>query len=324
MKKSLIVMILLAGLLTGCSLADMSATMKADRYMESGDYRQAETEFREVVRERPDSPLAHYYLGRFLMAQHKSAEALPQFQRAVALAPDNADYHFWLGVTFGELGDGKSEQAQYEQALLFDKHHAQAHLYLGHILLKNGNLQEAIKSYDAVLKEMPTNGAALYNRALILDMERKQVEARKAWLEYLKWFPAGKFARQATEHLNALGDFSYENQYIGRRTVTLAEIKFVRSGKEVDASAKPSLSLLGTIAANLGKGYVQVVVYVDKNQELAKERALKVKKTLNELVPELNPERIRVSWFDVPEKITINQKEYVRPEAVRIFFTDWQ
>jgi tetratricopeptide (TPR) repeat protein len=324
MKKSLIITIFLAGLLSGCSLADLSASMKADRYMESGDYRQAEVEFKEVVRERPDSPVAHYYLGRFLMAQHKAAEALPQFQRAVALAPDNADYHFWLGLTFGELGDGRNEKAGYERALRLDKDNAQAQLYLGHIQLRNGELHQALASYDAVLKKVPTNGAALYNRALILDMEKKQAEAQKAWLEYLKWFPAGKFASRAADHLNALGDFSYENHYLGRRTVTLADIKFARSGKELIMSANPSLKLVGTIVANLRKGEVQVVVYVENNKELAKERALRVKKTMNELVPELRPERIRVSWFDVTEKITIDHKDYVRPEAVRIFLTDWQ
>jgi len=303
-------------------MADFSASMKADSYMKSGDYRQAEMEFRNVVRERPESALARYYLARFLLAQDKAGEALPHFQRAVALEPDDADYYFWLGLTYGELGNGKEERASYETALRLDRRHPQAHLYLGHIQLRNGELGQALASYDAVLKEAPTNGAALYNRALIFDIEKKNQEAKKAWLEYLEWFPAGRHARQATEHLNTLGDFSYENHYLGKRTVTLAQITFQR--EQVNMSAYPSLRLAGAIAANLTKGNLQIVVYVDKNSTLARKRAIEIKETLQEQVPELNPNRIRISWFDVPEKVTIGQKVFVWPESVRIFLTDWQ
>ena len=324
MHRSLIALIFLASLITGCSIADFSTSMKAGNYMESGDYRQGETEFRQLVQQRPDSALARYYLARFLLAQDKVAEAMPHLQRAVALEPDNADYHFWLGLTFGELGDDRSERASYEKALRLDSRHPQAHLYLGHMQLRNGELRQAMKSYDAVLKQVPTNGAALYNKALVLDMENKRNEAQKAWLEYLKWFPAGKHARQAAEHLNALGDFSYENHSLGKRTVTLKEIKFQRSGKEVSISSYPSLRLVGAIATNLKKGNLQIVVHADKNRELAKQRAIKVRETLRKLVPSLEPDRIRISWFDVPERVTVGQKAFVRSESVRIFLTDWQ
>ena len=324
MYRSLLALIFLASMITGCSVADFSASMKADSFMKSGDYHQAEMEFRNVVREHPESALPRYYLARFLLAQNKAAEALPHFQRAVALEPDNADYYFWLGLTYGELGDGRQERANYEKSLRLDRRHPQAHLYLGHIQLRNGELRQALKSYDAALKEVPTNGAALYNRALILDIEKNHKEAKKAWLEYLKWFPAGKHARQATEHLNTLGDFSYENHSLGKRTVTLTEIKFQRSGQKVSMSAYPSLRLVGTIAANLKKGDLQIVVYVDKNNTLARKRAIEIKETLQEQVPALKPNRIRISWFDVPEKVTIDQKVFVRPESVRIFLTDWQ
>lgn len=145
MDRSMIGMIFLAVMLAGCSLADMSATVKANRYMESGDYAQAEMEFMAVVRERPDNALARYYLGLFLLAQDKAAAALPHFQHAAALE-DKADYYFWLGLTFGELGDGKQERANYEKALRLDRRHPQAHLYLGHIHLRNGELEQADKS----------------------------------------------------------------------------------------------------------------------------------------------------------------------------------
>jgi hypothetical protein len=181
-----------------------------------------------------------------------------------------------------------------------------------------------LKAYDAVLKEVPTNAAALYNRALILDIEGKDTEAKKAWLEYLKWYPAGQHALQATDHLNVLGDFSYENHFLGNRTVTLAEIKFQRSGSKVSLSAYPSLRLVGATTANLKKGTLQVVVYVNKNNKLAKQRAIEIENTLHELVPTIDSKRIRISWFDAPEKVVNGEKVFVKSESVRIFLTDWK
>ncbi len=324
MYRSLITFIFLASMLSGCSITDFSSTVKGSRYMESGDYRQAEMDFKKTVREHPDNAVARYYLGRFLLAQNKAAEALPHFQRTVTLDPENADYLFWLGVAYGELGDTKSERLNYERALQQNVRHPQAHLYLGHLRLRSGEYRQAIKAYDAVLKEVPTNAAALYNRALILDIEGKATEAKKAWLEYLKWYPAGRHARQAADHLNGLGDFSYENHFLGNRTVTLAEIKFQRSGDKVSLSAYPSLRLAGTIAANLKKGTLQVVVHANKESKLARQRAVEIENTLHELVPALGPDRIRISWFDLPEKVVIGEKVYGKNESVRIFLTDWK
>jgi lipoprotein NlpI len=89
----------------------------------------------------------------------------------VELDKDNADYYFWLGVTNGELGDSKAERSNYKQALRIRKRHLQANLYMGHLQLKANEFRQAIKSYDLVLDQMPTNAAALYNRALTLDIE---------------------------------------------------------------------------------------------------------------------------------------------------------
>lgn len=320
----MIALIFLATILSGCSMVGFSSTVKGNRYMQSGEYLQAEIEFKKMVREHPDNAIARYYLGRFLLAQHKAAEALPHFQRTITLDPGNADYLFWLGVAYGELGDTETERNHYERALRQNARHPQAHLYLGHLRLRNGEFKQAVKAYDAVLKELPTNAAALYNRALILDIEGKDIAAKSAWLEYLKWYPAGRHARQATDHLNDLGDFSYENHFLGKRAVTLAEIKFQRSTSKVSLSAYPSLRLVGTIAANLNKGTVQVVVHVNGNTALARQRAIEIEKTLKELVPALGADRIRISWFDVPEKVGTGKKVYGKNESVRFFLTDWQ
>ncbi|TKB11331.1 tetratricopeptide repeat protein [Desulforhopalus sp. IMCC35007] len=260
-------------------MADLSNTIKGSYYMKTGEYSQAEVDFEEAVKKHPDSKSAQYYLGRFLLAQNKATEALSHFERAVVLDPGDADYHSWLGITYGELGDVNAEEKSYERALRLNGHHLQVRLYLGHGRLRKGNLRLAIEAYDAVLIEQPTNPAALYNRAFILDIQRKYSAAKMAWLKYLHWYPAGRFALQATDHLNALGDFSYENQFIGDRAITLAEIKFQQSRSSVSQSSYPPLRLIGAIVSNLPKGTLQVVVCVHNNKQLVKERAIENAKT---------------------------------------------
>jgi len=292
--------------------------------MGTGDYQQAVESFEEAVKDNPESALAHYYLGRFLLAQDKTAEALPHFQQSVERDNDDADYYFWLGVTNGELGDSRAERSNYKQALRIRKRHLQANLYMGHLQLKANEFRQAIKSYELVLEQMPANAAALYNRALILDIEGKDTAAKKAWLEYLKWFPAGRHALQATDHLNGLGDFSYENHFLGARTITLAEIQFHQSGESVSISSLSSLRLVGAIVSNLNKGTLQIVVHVNNDKQLSQLRVEEIKNALHELFPAIAQNRIQVSWFGAPEKTIQNGKAYAKNESVRFFLTDWK
>ncbi len=323
-KKGLAALILLISISSGCSIINYNMILKGNEYMASGNYSQAEGVFREEVHKAPNNALAHYYLGRFLLAQDKASEALPHFNQAVTLDPKNPDFHFWLGMSYGEMGDSVLEKKNYEQALRLDKNHAQAQLYLGHLQLREGKLKQALHSYDAVLKQVPTNGAALYNRALILDRQGQQTEAQKAWLEYLNWFPAGRQAIFAADHLNALGEFSYENHYFGQRTVTLAEIKLHAETEKISISAYPSLRLAGAIVSNMPKGILQIIVYKKGDVKLAKKEALAIKHTLHEFYPALGENRIRASWFGTEEKYEKNGKRFLRDHSVRLFLTDWQ
>ena len=321
--KRLISLILLTSIISSCSIADVNNSIKGSYYMETGDYQQAVESFKKTVKANPENAIAHYYLGRFLLAQEKTTEALPHFQQAVRLDKRDADYYFWLGVNYGELGDSKTERLNYEKALRISKRHLQANLYMGHLQLKEGEIKQAIKSYDLVLKEVPTNAAALYNRALILDIEGKDASAKEAWLEYLKWYPAGRHALRATDHLNTLGDFSYENHFLGARTITLSEIKFQRTGNKVSVSSLPSLRLVGAIVSNHNKGTLQVVVYVNKNKQLAQQRAVEIKTTLLELFPAIARNRIQISWFGSSDKVSQGGKIYTKNESIRVFLTDW-
>jgi len=293
-----------------------------EHYLQTMDYRKGEVAFHYAVEENPRNPSANYYLGRFLLAGEKYREALPYLENAVSLAPDNADYTFWLGVGYGENGQPEKEQQAYRSVLKNDPKHLQSLIYLGHSYLKNNQYETSLNLYQKALKQWPESPSALYNRALALKMLGRTPEEQKAWLEYLILYPAGSLAQRATDHLNVTGDFSYRNHTLAARTITLAKIAFKPFTAELDSAARPSLKLVGATAANMGKGTLQVIVYQKNNKELAREKALSIKKFLQEQFPALRGNRIRTSWFTEPEEFIIDGRKLRADESVRFFLSD--
>ncbi|WP_456385233.1 tetratricopeptide repeat protein [Desulfolithobacter sp.] len=311
---------LVLAVLSGCVGVDVGSNFIGNRYLSSGDYDGGAARFRKVVREKPDSAQANYFLGRFLLAQQKASESLPYFEKAVQLSPDTVDYRFWLGVTLGELGQIDSERAQYEQILALNENYVPAWVYLGHNLLKNRKYEEALASYTRALEMAPTIQTALYNRALIMHILDRTPEEKIAWMIYLKRYPAGARALRATDHLNRLGDFSYRNYQLGARRVTLRKIYFQPFSSELRRNSFPSLDLVGEIVSNLEKPTLQIVVYQKNNKKLARDRAISIRKYLLEKYSELEG-RVGISWFDVEERFTVKGQEVRTGESVRFFLT---
>lgn len=305
-------------------MTDISGSLKGRYYMETGNYEVAEETFRQMVKQDPDNAINRYYLGRFLLAQGESSDSLIHFKKAVSIDQTDTDYNFWLGVAYGEQNNLKAERLQYERTLKLNSGYTKAQLYLGHAQLRSGELVSALKLYDKVLESQPTNAAALYNRALILDIQKKKKDSKKAWLEYLKWYPAGSHAIQAVDNLNALGDFSYENHFLGIRTVALKQIKFQKRSSKVSVDSLASLRLVGKIVSNLEKGNLQIVVYESDLKNSSKARARELRKKILELSPNLPPERVWISWFNEPEVISKKGKQFVKKSSVRLFLSEWQ
>jgi tetratricopeptide (TPR) repeat protein len=332
MRKYIYLIVLLC--LTGCTHAG-SIGMQAvqvgksiqyrvlgEHYLQTGNVEQGEATFRRAVQETPDSAESNYYLGRFLLAGGKHEEAVSYLEKAVALDPGKADYFFWLGVAYGEIGWKEEEMRLYSRALEVDPRHLQALIYQGHSRLNNKQYEEALDSYRKALEIWPESPAALYNRALILKNLGRSPEERIAWKEYLDLYPAGALARRAADHLNQLSDFSYRNHTLGARTITLAGIRFMPFTAELESSSHPSLRLAGAAAANMGKGTLQIVVYQKNNKELARERAISIKKYLEDQFPGLREGRIGISWFAVPEEFTVAGTKLQADESVRFFLTE--
>jgi tetratricopeptide (TPR) repeat protein len=313
--KSWIVLFILMLSLFGCT------SLKGERLLKNEQYQDGLATFKDIVQEEPKNPEAQYYLGRFYLALERPEEALPHLKRAVQGDPAKADYHFWLGVAYWAIRDFESERNSYIKALAIDPQDVPARLYLAHTFLDSGEWQAALDNYDLLLRREPYNPEALYNRALALTELGRPIEESKAWKQYLEYYPQGKWALRAVDHLNELGDFSYRNFTIGYRRVTLEHISFSPNSAKLLSKGKPSLQVLGTILSINDQVWLEIVCYKNGDPSLAAARATAVRDYLLQEFPRLKPSRIGARGIGRKERIKTGSKVYLLDDSTTFITT---
>jgi len=290
-------------------------SLKGERLLKNQQYQDGVATFKSMVQEEPKNPEAHYYLGRFYLALERPEEALPHLKQAVQGDPAKADYAFWLGVAYWAIRDFEGERKSYFQALAKDPKHLPARLYLAHTFLDSGEWQEALNNYDLVLRQDPHNPEALYNRGLaLMELDRPKDEAR-AWKKYLQYYPEGKWALRAVDHLNRLGDFSYRNFTIGYRRVTLEPITFRPGTATLLSQGKPSLQVLGTILSINHEIFLEIACYKSGDPALAAARAKSIRDYLLQEFPRIKPSRLGVRGIGSKERIKAGSKVYLLADS---------
>lgn len=327
MFRTAVILVGMVLLFSGCAVKEFGNTLKyniqGEYYLQEKNFAGGRQTFSEALQKDPDNPQVLYFYGRFLLAENEAKSALPYLEKAAAYNPGDSQYHFWLGLAYGENGMRAKERASYNAALRLNPRNVQALVYLGNNLLQAGELEKSLTTYQQALDMWPDSPQALYNRAVILRKLKREPEEKVAWRLYLDSYPAGSFARMATDRLNNLGDFSYRNYRLGARTVTLAEITFVPLSAEISPLSRPSLDLVGAAVSNMGKGDLNIIVYQQNNKALAKKRAVALRGYLERKFPLLKEnKRIRISWFGVPEERTVLNKKLVVQESVQFFLAD--
>ncbi len=296
-------------------------SLKGERLLKNEKYQDGVATFKSIVQEEPKNPEAHYYLGRFYLAQERPEEALPHLKQAVQGDPTKADYHFWLGVAYWAIRDFDLERKNYLQALAKDPKHVPARLYLAHNFLDSGEWQAALDNYDLLLRREPSNPEALYNKALALMELHRPKEEAKAWKGYLQYYPEGKWASRAVDHLNQLGEFNYRNFTIGYRRVTLEHIPFPPGSAKLLSQGKPSLQVLGTILSINDKIFLEVVCYKSGNPALAAARAKAVRDYILREFPRLKPSRLGARGIGLKERIKAGSKVYLLDDSTTFITT---
>lgn len=102
---------------------DSDRAREANRAYETGDYHQAETLYREILRDHPDAPQILFNLGNTLARQGRIDESMEAFERyrdQVANPEDRAPAEYNLGYLYGETGNIEEALEHFRQTLDLD------------------------------------------------------------------------------------------------------------------------------------------------------------------------------------------------------------
>src|SRR5580693_9495286 len=93
---------------------------------QSGNFAEAETCYREILRLEPNHPEALHLLGVVAQQNGDCVEAERLIRAAIVRNPLVADYHNNLGNTYRLTGDLARAVCSYRQALALDSDHVEA------------------------------------------------------------------------------------------------------------------------------------------------------------------------------------------------------
>ena len=103
----------------------------------------------------PDDAAAHWIYGEILYDKFQSEKAMQEFRQAIKLAPETPDY--WMRLADIQENSGSYWEAvtSYNQALLIDSDNVRALYDLGLLYEKMDRIDEAVFSYEKLLRVEP-------------------------------------------------------------------------------------------------------------------------------------------------------------------------
>lgn len=264
-----------------------------------------------------DNAEAHYLMGRGLLTGGQPAQAVHFFEQAYLLDSSNPEYALWEGVALGKQENQLKEREIYQRIIRRHPEYLPARLYLGHNLLEAGLLPEALREYTNVLNLYPREEAALYNKALTLQLMNKPEQETVAWKEYLRVNREGKWAYRAVGHLNQLGNFSYRTYQIGYRKIILNQNDLL--GEDTVARQR-EIDILVRSFANSPGNELNLILYRLDDAERAEAKAIRLRNQLYRALDGRKVKKIQISWFGTAERIRSEAgKQNILPEGILIF-----
>jgi tetratricopeptide (TPR) repeat protein len=253
---------------------------------------------------KTDNAQAAYMIGRGLLEAEKPDQAIALLQKAALLEPDNPEYAYWEGVGYWLNGNQEQERQSYLRGLQAAPESVPLLTNLGHNYLNQQQYEHALENYKAVLTLSPDEPVPLYNIGLINRKLGKVEDEITAWKEYLHVKRTGKWAFRAVERLNAYGDFSYRSYRIGLRRVIISP-NILLDGSFSQAEQQNELTPIITIIENNTQLRLDIVVFIENDLEMARQIAIDLKRLIISSSETNIKNRIKLSWFNEPESITL-------------------
>ena len=154
------------------------------------NYTQAESIYRQIIKNNPRHAESYLWLGVTLYRQGKLDEAITNYQKAIQLDPKSANAYYNLGVALKNQGKLDEAITNYQKAIQLDPKFALGYIGLGNALRNQGKLEEAITNHRIALslpdeKATPASNHTLAHNSLGYALQQ-QGKLPEAIAEYQK------------------------------------------------------------------------------------------------------------------------------------------
>ena len=126
-----------------------------------GKWKEAEEEYREVLKREPGLAGIHYRIGRLLLSNPEAVsrkdDARHELEEELKIDPNNAGAEYVLGELARQDGQDQAAIDHFSRATKLDAGFADAFLSLGRALLASDRAAEAIAPLETVVKLEPDN-----------------------------------------------------------------------------------------------------------------------------------------------------------------------
>jgi arylsulfatase A-like enzyme/Flp pilus assembly protein TadD len=146
-----------------------------------GDVEGALARCQGLLAERPDMPLALFYLAHLERERGNLRAAIHALRKAVALVPDNAETVAMLGATLAQ--DGRPAEAVLLLEPYARREHADVEVLTTRAiaLAKLGRTKEALSDLSHAQAQDPSNGALLVEMGTVHLLAGHRGQARESW-----------------------------------------------------------------------------------------------------------------------------------------------
>ncbi len=143
------------------------------------DIPQATSLAKQAIAGEPREARFQELLGDIALSQKKGQEALGYYESAIKMQPDYFKPHIQSGIALYNLGR-KAEAERYLTRSIELLPNAPGHFFLGEIAEERGDIDNALKNYEAAASSNSTIGKASVERLVRLDMPRNPANYLRA------------------------------------------------------------------------------------------------------------------------------------------------
>lgn len=182
--------------------------LSAEIFELQGKYAEAVAEYRKAIEKNSSAVNLHYRLGRALLMESHSTEALAaarkEFEAELALNPADAVAEYQVAQILAAEQKHEESVTRMERAVALSPEFPEALVALAKVRLREKRNDDAIALLERAVKVQPASEAAHYNLMLAYRNAGRSEDAlrQKAALEKLQKPPEGEF----TDFLRKLGE----------------------------------------------------------------------------------------------------------------------